>query len=197
MNAHQNASAAPASPYVHVEIEEPEVSLGTKEKIFITMVASQTHFFGQLSRFSGEAIDALGNELKDYYSSNKGRPLSKYYIGSFCAALSSEDNFWYRACIESVRAKKARVRFVDYGDTEEKPISTLCALEPQFCKLPKQGIMMALRSPSSELSDEDFSRLLLDGTFELNMEALTGDGIYEVSFTNHTDNKTVLPHFAS
>jgi len=54
-------------------------------------------------------------------------PLREVEVGDFCVGKFSEDNFWYRAEVLEIReeagSKMAQLRFIDYGNEEEMPMT--------------------------------------------------------------------------
>ncbi|XP_076855400.1 tudor domain-containing protein 1 [Brachyhypopomus gauderio] len=62
-------------------------------------------------------------------------------VGEPCCALYSGDGNWYRAMVQSVEGTgKARVCFVDYGNSCEVEVTALRAIHPSMLKLPFQAI---------------------------------------------------------
>ena len=81
---------------------------------------------------------------ESYSSSNT--PLSTPKVGDYCAAKFSADNQWYRAQIIGISGTRGTVRYIDYGNCETLPLSSLCKLvESHSIKtLPAQAIKVEL-----------------------------------------------------
>ncbi|KAK7537239.1 uncharacterized protein J3D65DRAFT_624837 [Phyllosticta citribraziliensis] len=62
------------------------------------------------------------------------KPLSQFKVGDFVSARFSEDNDWYRARIRrhDRENKKVEVVYVDYGNSETLPYSSLRPLDAKF-----------------------------------------------------------------
>ncbi|KAG8181119.1 hypothetical protein JTE90_000775, partial [Oedothorax gibbosus] len=66
-------------------------------------------------------------------------------VGAMCASLWPKDSFWYRARIVSVKSPEiVRVCYVDYGTSDDVPITLLRYLKESFSKLPAQAIRAGL-----------------------------------------------------
>ena len=76
-------------------------------------------------------------------------PLSSAVIGQLCCAIFSQDNCWYRARVTEVQDEHVKVVFVDYGNTDEIPFSSLRSIPEKFLRLPAQCISCCLASADS------------------------------------------------
>ncbi|XP_072523567.1 tudor domain-containing protein 1 [Salminus brasiliensis] len=66
-------------------------------------------------------------------------------VGKPCCALFSGDGSWYRGMVQSVEGEgKAKVYFVDYGNSCEVEVTHLRAIDPSLLKLPFQAIRCTL-----------------------------------------------------
>uniref|UniRef100_A0A8B9K8U9 Tudor domain containing 1 n=1 Tax=Astyanax mexicanus TaxID=7994 RepID=A0A8B9K8U9_ASTMX len=66
-------------------------------------------------------------------------------VGEPCCALFSGDGRWYRGMVQSVEGEgKAKVYFVDYGNSCEVEVTHLRAIDPSLLKHPFQAIRCTL-----------------------------------------------------
>ena len=71
-------------------------------------------------------------------------PLEVFSIGIPCAAIYSEDNQWYRAEVIDKKEDIVKVKFVDYGNTEEVAGNSLKQLSSEYMKLPRTCVSCVL-----------------------------------------------------
>lgn len=95
---------------------------------------------------SAAALTALMKQMQDYYNS-PGCPTSSGSIraGQACVSKYSEDGMWYRARVTHAKGGLLGIHYVDYGNCEEVPESSLRPLLPRFAELPAQAIRCRLR----------------------------------------------------
>ncbi|KAI0125205.1 hypothetical protein BJ170DRAFT_584224 [Xylariales sp. AK1849] len=123
---------------------------------------------------SGTAtLETLMNEFKKFHLDSKNnKPLGNPpKTGDFVAAKFSADNQWYRAKIRSNdrTAKVAEVVYVDYGNSEKIPWSSLRALDqPQFNtqRLKPQAVDAVLSYMQLPTGDyfEDATNFIIEAT---------------------------------
>lgn len=56
------------------------------------------------------------------------------------AAVSPEFGEWYRVYIRSMTGNTADVFYIDYGNTEKVPVSSMLPLDSDLCSLPRQAV---------------------------------------------------------
>uniref|UniRef100_A0AAR2LE68 Tudor domain containing 1 n=1 Tax=Pygocentrus nattereri TaxID=42514 RepID=A0AAR2LE68_PYGNA len=89
-----------------------------------------------------QTLAELSSELKTHCDTEKG-PFSPV-VGEPCCALFS-DGSWYRAMVQSVEGDgKARVYFVDYGNSCEVQVAHLRPIDSSLLKHPFQAIRCCL-----------------------------------------------------
>lgn len=84
-------------------------------------------------------------------------------IGQSCAALYSEDNGWYRATVDSIPPDNADhriVKFVDYGNIESCPVSSLRELDARFLRVPVRRVDCRLQGMTATSLDDVIDDLL-------------------------------------
>ena len=92
-----------------------------------------------------ETFDHLFEQLQSYAVHCNLPNKQIFKIGSLCAAQFYLDKKWYRALVEYLEeGKKARVRFLDYGNSQITQLEHLLHLPPQFCQLPFQAILCSM-----------------------------------------------------
>ncbi|XP_067657384.1 tudor domain-containing protein 15-like [Haliotis asinina] len=77
--------------------------------------------------------------------------------GEMVAALF-EGN-WYRARVDGVKETNCRVFFVDYGNYDNVPFSSIKKLDPEFCQIPMQGIHCSLAGVNIKNDKEKLKQL--------------------------------------
>ena len=88
----------------------------------------------QLSKYETE-LNELMIKLSQYCPG--APPLELFSIGAPCAAIYSEDNQWYRAEVIDKKEDSVKVKFVDYGNTEEVAVNSVKRLSSEHMKLPR------------------------------------------------------------
>ena len=113
-----------------------------------------------------EIFDHLFEQLQSFAETHNS-PTSKqsFKVGSICAAQFYLDKKWYRALVELVEeGKSARVRFLDYGNSQNTQLEHLLHLPPQFCQLPFQAVLCSMEFTSevilTKTRRDRFSELL-------------------------------------
>ncbi|XP_071091157.1 tudor domain-containing 6-like [Haliotis cracherodii] len=66
---------------------------------------------------------------------------------------------WYRARVDGVKETNCRIFFVDYGNYDNVPFSSIKKLDPKFCQLPIQGIHCCLAGVSIKNDKEKVKQL--------------------------------------
>lgn len=91
--------------------------------VFISSVEG-SHFYVQLANQMDE-LQVLADKLQTVCPTLKTLDSSCLQKGDFCCAKFSEDEQWYRAIVNAVSGDNASVTFVDYGNGEDVPVSSL------------------------------------------------------------------------
>ena len=115
----------------------PEIS-GNAEQVFVTNVDAQSgKVFIQLSS-STEQLDKVTSTLQSTYGSCSAtdHQLIQPVVSQACCTKFSEDEQWYRGVITGTTSTSATVLFVDYGNSEEKPINELKLPTEELLKVP-------------------------------------------------------------
>ena len=163
---------AAMSPINLPGLNSPEVHAGSSEELYISAVLDKNLFFGQLLRFV--ELEDMQAALGSYYQQAPSL-LRQPRVGQDCCAAFSEDQQFYRARIEALQLPNAFVRFVDYGNGETKPVSSLFELAPEFRKLPIQGIKCQLNPRFALPTLSDFEAAILDKEITVVIESVASD----------------------
>ncbi|KAI6646480.1 hypothetical protein LOD99_12601 [Oopsacas minuta] len=115
--------------------------------------------------FRMEIFDHLFEQLQIYAETPNSQTKQSFKVGSLCAAQFYLDKKWYRALVECLEEEKgARVRFLDYGNSQLTQLGHLLHLPPQFCQLPFQAILCSMNFTAdvtlTKPRREKFSELL-------------------------------------
>ncbi|XP_042144375.1 maternal protein tudor-like [Ixodes scapularis] len=95
---------------------------------------------------SAAALTALMKQMQDYYNGPSCPTGSgRIRAGQACVSKYSEDGMWYRARVTHAKGGLLGIHYVDYGNCEEVPESSLRPLLPRFAELPAQAIRCRLR----------------------------------------------------
>lgn len=152
----RESSSVEAPVYEHVDYAEPP---GTQFKCFATYVKSPSKIYLQKDGCEG-SLESMTANLQEVMGncSSLVNPRS----GQICGTVYSEDKAWYRGVIEEVNAGKAKIRFIDYGNSEEAEISSLKVLPSELALLPPFAYPCSLHGVSpleGEWSSEVTSQL--------------------------------------
>lgn len=172
----RESSSMEAPVYEHVDYAEPP---GTQFKCFATYVKSPSRIYLQKDGCEG-SLESMTANLQEVMGncSSLVNPRS----GQICGTVYSEDKAWYRGVIEEVNAGKAKIRFIDYGNSEEAEISSLKVLPSELALLPPFAYPCSLHGVSpleGEWSSEVTSQL----------ETLIVDKELTCTFANGTEVK--------
>ena len=190
----KSTDTLPVIPSFSVPINKPT-------SVVISYIESILHFACQVVDNS-EAIESLVSQMNKHYSAMPPTNQLEPREGTYCAALFSQDNMWYRARINSYdkTANQIHVLFVDYGNSESLPVSNIRELTSEFLSLPNQAIACTLEDSQSLLNiSRDvnivFEETCLDGMFQAIFTELSNDGKTSVTcklFDSATDEDITL-----
>ena len=127
------------------QVKEPDIVKGSKEHVYVTFFTSPESFFCQRVKTSTH-LDELMDRLEEFYRplADGDECLTNPQMGDTCCAMFSEDDGWYRAVITKVSGKTVEVRYLDYGNSEELPLSRVKRLLPCFAETNIQGFSASL-----------------------------------------------------
>lgn len=109
-----------------------QVNKGMKYGVIVSFIEGCKKFFVQLKEHS-DALSKLMNVLAT--NCGNAQPLIRTEEGTPCVAFYSADEQWYRAVVISSDAETATVKYVDYGNVETVPLTSLKTIDPNFVKV--------------------------------------------------------------
>ena len=157
---------APQSPSGHNSFHCSSLQLSAEEQITVVHINSLLDFFINLVSSSAE-LETLMDEIAEYCSSGSAQSVDHVAPGQPLLAQFSTDQSWYRAVvIECKPSSVAVVKFVDYGDTDTLPHSSLLSIPPPFLFLPAQAIHCSLYGVGVQASAEAAKTAFIDLVLE-------------------------------
>lgn len=157
-----------------------DIPFGRKTKWLVTHVDSSSgHVYCQLSEPSiSVKYERLYQDISACSEQNNlPANVLNPYIGELCLALYTEDNNWYRSQVTEIDepSKTAEVFFIDHGNTEIVPFSSLRKLSQHFAELSPQAHECVLAHVEPVLKAERWSEKAIELIKELAIEQeLTG-----------------------
>ncbi|KFB40048.1 AGAP010171-PA-like protein [Anopheles sinensis] len=119
-------------------------------EVYVSAIVSPSKFFVQLVGPQSAELDALVDNMTEYYNQSQNRALHtlrKFHLGQIVAAEFNADNKWYRAEVCAVLPNEYKpgevvldLYFVDYGDNQYTNPNEVYELRPDFLALRFQAI---------------------------------------------------------
>ena len=127
------------------QVKEADIIKDSKEHVYVTFFKSPENFFCQLVKTSTH-LDELMDKLEEFYRplGDGEECLTNPQVGDPCCAMFTEDDGWYRAVITKISGKTVEIKYVDYGNSEELPLSRVKRLLPCFAEMNIQGFSASL-----------------------------------------------------
>ena len=177
------------SKAVVCQVKEADIRKGSKEHVYVTCYTSSQNFFCQLVKSSTQLDDVM-DKLEEFYRPLGGEEecLNNPHVGDSCCAMFTEDDGWYRAVITKVSGNTVQVKYLDYGNIEELPVSRIKRLSPCFAEMNVQGFQASLVGAVSVSDDE--VRAAIDGK-ELMVRVIDKktNGVYDVEVYEMNGNR--------
>ncbi|KAG7199166.1 hypothetical protein KM043_018050 [Ampulex compressa] len=160
--------------------KSPQLSKGMEEIVHVSFVESCRKFFVQLDSGT-QSLESIMACLAEFCRNAPPLSPSKIMIGLPCAALY--ENQWYRAQILNVIAEKVRVVYVDYGNEETIPVTSLRVIHNDLVeKLQIQAIKCILNGyetlPPSEKICNQFEVLTLEKRLRMMVVQVQCDTVF-------------------
>lgn len=128
---------------------------GSTEGVLITAVTSLCDFYVQLTSHADQ-IDDLSGKVDEFYKNNKVPSVTDVKVGTPCVAQFSEDEVWYRAVIGEVTEEDTvYVTFVDYGNGDSVPASSIKELKEEFGSIPVSVFKCRLAGIDEEIAKDE------------------------------------------
>ena len=114
-------------------------------------------------------LNDISDGLQEVFESNYCSLACPPVVGSLCCARYSVDSLWYRAKIQVVQDDKFTVQFLDYGNNDILPLSSLAACPSQFIDFPIIAVCCSIAGIQSDfvLSLDSAIRYLKEVTCDI------------------------------
>ncbi|EZA47491.1 Maternal protein tudor [Ooceraea biroi] len=155
---------ATAVPITYSYPQLKQLSKDVQEVVQVSYVESCKTFFVQLE--SGiRSLESIMLGLEQYVKTAPALSAEQIKVGLPCAALY--DLQWYRARVIDVTGDQIKVMYVDYGNEEALPITSLRTIHADLVtKLPAQAVRCTLNGYEHLSSDQEVSNLFEKLTLE-------------------------------
>ncbi|OCT71271.1 hypothetical protein XELAEV_18034249mg [Xenopus laevis] len=121
-----------------------ELPIGCNVDVSVCMFYSPDEFYCQLcNEKDTKSLEEVNRSLGQHCLMSLSTKCNPRAGDIFCAFFSGDGN-WYRAMVIDVEQKTIKVRFMDYGNTEELQADKLCDIPPKFLELPFQAVRCSL-----------------------------------------------------
>ena len=172
------ASSPPSNAPLQ-KFKEPSPPSGSAAAIITHLDNDSGMFWVQLLS-SETQLEQLASRLQAVYGSGGPALRGPPEKGMVCCAKFSVDGCWYRSVIENVSAGKVKVQFVDYGNSDVVPASSLRSITPDLLTAPVQVFACKLKGLQSwnAQTAKAFSKTALDE--QLNVRFVTSASPFEI-----------------
>ncbi|KAH6922415.1 hypothetical protein HPB50_013528 [Hyalomma asiaticum] len=123
----------------------PALTEGLPVSVQVCWVLNAGEVYVQLTE-SVKVLDELMDDLQAYYASFGDSVGNDVRPGQACVAIYSEDQLWYRARVVHAKGGLLGVQYVDYGNCEEIPESSVRQMLAKYAELPAQAIRCRIQS---------------------------------------------------
>lgn len=135
----------------------PIPAVGTRDYVKVSYVINISTFYIQLEA-NTEALKSVMLAVEAICSgASQFLEVDQLQIGLPCCAQFSEDNKWYRAKILSLSPGMAEVMYVDYGNKDSVPLSSLKCIDPSYVKILNAQAIACCLSGFQENTNEDLA----------------------------------------
>ena len=166
-DAKSELQAAIKPNYKHEELRPT----GTDQviEIYVSSILNPSQFYVQKVGPESVALDKLVQDMTAYYEVTANQKMNEISIvkpGDLVASQIPSDNSWYRARVIEVIIPddeydetqiEVDIDFVDFGDCERKPITSVFRLLDNFLNLNFQAIECCLADVISKWKDTSYS----------------------------------------
>jgi len=152
----------------HVVLSQAELNCSGSDQltqVYVSCVASPGQFWVQNVGPSSIQLDKLTQAMTEYYSATENQLFHSLAVdgvrkGDIVVSTFSGDSNYYRAKVVDVSLNEydgsksnLDLDFIDYGDSEVKPISEVFEIKTEFLKLHFQAIPCKLANIRSLVAD--------------------------------------------
>ena len=178
-------------------VSASNIKKGETYDAYVACIVDPYEFWIQLDQNS-EKLESLMQRIGELYSYPR-HPPAPAQLGSLCCAQYSQDGAWYRAKVLQVQGPKAKVRFIDYGNSEVVEVSQLKQLDPSVSSEVPMAICCALAdaepvagSQWSQDAVHIFSRIVLDKPLKCIVEDVEVGKAVTVSLIDSDTHRPVM-----
>jgi tudor domain-containing protein 1/4/6/7 len=161
-----------------------DITIGKEESVYVTCVNTPENFYCQLATTSA-LLDHLMDNMEAFY-----RPLAadeetftNPEVGDVCCPMFTVDDGFYRAVVTAVSSSSIGVRYLDYGNCEELPLSRIKNLNASFTELPAQSFNAKSFSSSCGTTGE-FEETVADKELKAKIVRKDENGVYVVQLSH-------------
>eukprot|EP00057_Strongylocentrotus_purpuratus_P031816 XP_785759.1 PREDICTED: tudor and KH domain-containing protein [Strongylocentrotus purpuratus] len=126
--------------------------------VYVSAVEHPGHFWLQIVNSKAQDLDLMLMNMSEFYNNpdnQKAYEPDSLQIGEIVAAPFSHDQMWYRTRILGfLDDDMLDLYFVDYGDSEATPKSSVCTLRDDFLVLPFQAVEFSLANSFPAVGDQ-------------------------------------------
>ncbi len=160
------------------------LTIGKEECVYITCVNSPEDFYCQLASTSAQ-LDNMMNNMETFYRplAADEETLTNPQVDNVCCAMFTEDDGFYRAVVTKVSSGRIGVRYLDYGNCEELPLSRIKNLNVSFTELPAQSFHAKLFSSSCGTTEE-FEAMVADKELKAKIVRKDENSVYVVNLSD-------------
>lgn len=149
----------------------PVPPVGMRDSVKVSYVIDASTFYIQFEA-NTEALNSVMSAIEAICSGAAPfLEVDQLQIGLPCCAQYSEDKKWYRAKILSLSSGLAEIMYVDYGNTDSVPLSSLRCIDPSYVKVLNTQAVLCCLSGFQENVNEDlaakFEEITLDKTLTM------------------------------
>lgn len=153
----------------------PIMPVGLKDSVKVSYVIDVSMFYIQFEA-NAEALNSVMSAIEAICSDTAPcLDVDQIQIGLPCCALYSEDKKWYRAKVLSFSSGLAEIMYVDYGNKDSVPLSSLKCIDPSYVKILYTQAIPCCLSGLEENKNEDlavrFEEITLNKTLTMLVKA--------------------------
>lgn len=148
LSRHHSNTQRPVSWTKDLQVHRPPIS--EPFEIIPTVVYNPTHIWAQVHHEHLQILAQLIHDMTLHYAQSSSTSFVPMR-GELCAAVSPEDNCWYRADVLNVdhASQMCGVRFIDYGDKENVSLNKIRRLDDVFRTYPRQSLHFQMANVES------------------------------------------------
>lgn len=182
-------------------ISTGDLKEGATYDVYVACVVDLREFWIQLD-CNTEKLENLMQKVEDLYNI-PGHQAVACHLGSLCCAQYSQDEAWYRAEVIQIQDTRARVRFIDYGNSEVVDVSGLRELvqeirgEPLAICCELAGARPVEGDQWSRDAVREFSTLVLDKPLRCTVKNMTVGKPVTVTLVNSSTNCAIIDELVS